>query len=67
MTRLRVEVVRDRCAGYANCLEAAPDVFDLDEHDVAVVAEVDFPVEARAHLDNAARRCPAKAITVIEM
>ena len=36
----RVVVDRDACSGYANCLDAAPEIFDVDDHDlVTVIAE----------------------------
>lgn len=67
MTRLRVEIVRERCAGYGNCTEVAPDIFDLDEHDVAVVTADEFPIERREDLAQAVRRCPPDAIVVSEI
>ena len=66
MTAVRVQIVRSACAGYANCLDVAPDIFDLDEHDVAVVVASEFPSEQRQLLEDAAHRCPAKAIIVTD-
>ena len=34
---MRVEVDRDRCEGNAVCVGIAPDLFDLDDDDYAVV------------------------------
>jgi ferredoxin len=59
---LRVIVDRGRCQGYANCLDAAPDAFDLDEHDIAVVRRQRFGASERERLDRAVRRCPAQAL-----
>jgi ferredoxin len=59
---LRVVVNRDLCQGYANCLDAAPDAFDLDEHDIAVPRRHWFPPEAQAQLERAVDRCPARAL-----
>lgn len=67
MTRLRVEVIRDRCSGYANCVELAPHLFDLDEHDVAVVKVENVSTDEREILDRAVRRCPPDAIVVSEI
>ena len=64
MSEIRVIIDRPKCAGYANCLEAAPEVFDLDAEDVAVTLAESYPESDRALLENAARRCPAKAITL---
>lgn len=67
MTGLRVEVIRAKCAGYANCLDVAPEIFDLDEHDIAVVSAGQYPIEQKDLLVDAAIRCPAKAIVVTEV
>jgi ferredoxin len=62
--RIRVDIDRALCNGYANCLEAAPDVFDLGDDDIAFVAAPDYPSERRADLERAAQRCPVRAITL---
>ncbi len=67
MTSLRVVVDRDRCAGYGNCLDVAPDIFDLDDHDVAVVSADEWPADRADDLGQAVRRCPPDAITVTEI
>lgn len=64
--RVRVVVDRDRCQGYANCLEAAPSAFELDQHDIAVPLAATFPASMRPELESAARRCPVAAITLVE-
>lgn len=63
---LRVVVDRDRCQGYANCLEAAPAAFSLDDHDVAVPLAPAFPGSMRSELEASARRCPVAAIAVVD-
>ena len=59
---LRVVVDRSRCRGYANCLDAAPAAFDLDEHDIAVTLQERFGASQRASLQRAVDRCPAQAL-----
>lgn len=59
---LRVVVDRVRCKGYANCLDAAPDAFDLDDHDIAVTLHDRFPASALERLQRAVDRCPAQAL-----
>jgi len=62
---IRVFVDRDLCSGYANCLDAAPEVFDLDERDVAfVAADVDVLSAHRAAIERAVKVCPVGAITI---
>jgi ferredoxin len=60
----RVEVTVDRalCIGSGDCVDTAPDVFQLDDEDKAVVVNPDG-----APLDDvieAARNCPVSAIFI---
>ena len=65
MTKIRVSVDRDLCAGYANCLDAAPEVFALDEQDIALVtADADALAGQRAAIERAVKLCPVGAITI---
>jgi ferredoxin len=63
--RNRIEVTVDRglCIGSGDCVDTAPDVFQLDDEDKAVVVDPDG-----APLDDilaAAGNCPVSAIFVI--
>ena len=60
--RIRIEIDRGLCIGSGDCVDTAPDVFELDREDKAVVidpdgATVDVVVEA-------AGNCPVTAIFV---
>jgi ferredoxin len=60
--QIEVEVDRGLCIGSGDCVDTAPDVFQLDEEDKAVVVDPDG-----APLDDvleAARNCPVSAIRV---
>ncbi|MCH9671760.1 MAG: ferredoxin [Gammaproteobacteria bacterium] len=62
---MRIKVDRNLCSGYALCVEAAPNVFDMDEHDIAVViAEPGDLAAERENADYAARLCPRQAIVI---
>lgn len=63
---LRIVVDRERCQGYANCLDAAPDGLDLDEHDIAVPRRERFAASEREPLEHAVRRCPANALHLVD-
>lgn len=64
---LRISIDRDLCSGYANCLDAAPTVFDVDERDIAIVIATSGEIEAqRAAVERAAKLCPLNAITLEE-
>ena len=60
--RIRVEVDRGLCIGSGDCVDTAPDVFELDEEDKAVVIDPDG-APADLVLDAAAN-CPVTAIFV---
>ena len=60
----RVEITVDRalCIGSGDCVDTAPDVFQLDDEDKAMVVDPDG-----ASVDDvieAARNCPVSAIFV---
>jgi ferredoxin len=61
--RVQVTVDRSLCIGSADCVDTAPDVFQLDEEDKAVVVDPDG-----ASVDDvltAAGNCPVSAIFVV--
>jgi ferredoxin len=61
--RIDVTVDRAQCIGSGDCVDTAPDVFQLDSEDKAVVVDPDG-----AALDDvldAAGGCPVSAIFVI--
>jgi ferredoxin len=60
---IRVEVDRGLCIGSGDCVDAAPDVFQLDDEDKAVVVDPDgAPID---DVLTAAQGCPVSAIFVI--
>jgi ferredoxin len=63
VNRIEVTVDRSLCIGSGDCVDTAPDVFQLDDEDKAVVVDPDG-----APLDDvltAAGNCPVSAIFVI--
>jgi ferredoxin len=61
---LRIVVDRELCFGFGDCVDTAPTVFALDEHNVATVLDPDG-----ARLDiivEAAQNCPVDAITITD-
>ena len=59
---VRVIVDRDRCEGNAVCLGIAPDIFDLDDEDYAVVKADPIPVEQESLAEQAIAECPRAAL-----
>jgi ferredoxin len=61
---LVIEVDRDLCYGFGDCVSSAPDVFELDDEEKAVV--VDPNGASRDDLVEAAANCPVNAITITD-
>jgi ferredoxin len=59
---VRVEIDRDRCEGNAVCLGIAPDIFDLDDEDYAVVKKDPIPADEEDLAEQAIAECPRAAI-----
>ena len=59
---VRVIVDRDRCEGNAVCLGIAPDIFDLDDEDYAVVKTDPIPSDREDLAEQAIAECPRAAL-----
>jgi ferredoxin len=59
---VRVIVDHDRCEGNAVCLGIAPDIFDLDDEDYAVVKTDPVPADQEAAAEQAIHECPRAAL-----
>jgi ferredoxin len=54
------------CEGFANCLVAAPDLFDLDDDDKVVILETSMDDSERARVEEAIRSCPVAALSIAD-
>jgi ferredoxin len=61
---LVIEIDRELCYGFGDCVASAPDVFELDDDEKAVVADPNGA--SREDLADAAENCPVMAITIRE-
>lgn len=61
--RIRVEVDRGLCIGSGDCVDTAPDVFQLDDEDIAIVIDPDGA--STDDVLEAASNCPVTAISVV--
>lgn len=52
------------CQGYANCVAATDDYFDIDDDGVLVLLRNEVPASDRARVEEAARTCPVSALRV---
>lgn len=53
-----------KCQGYANCVDAAPDAYDISDDGVVVLLKEHIPAEDRARIEEAARSCPVGALSI---
>jgi ferredoxin len=63
-----MKIVADlsRCQGYANCLAAAPDVYDLADNGLVVVKIEEPGPEQEEAARQGAGLCPVQALTIVE-
>jgi ferredoxin len=54
------------CIGCGLCVETCPEVFELNDDNVAVVKVTPAPAEAEDACRDAAEGCPVDAITIEE-
>lgn len=54
------------CEGFANCLVAAPDLFDLDDEDKVIILQGELDPSERARVEEAVRSCPVNALTITD-
>ncbi len=63
---MKIVVDYDLCEANALCMEAAPEVFRVEEDDTLTVIIEEPGEELRAKVEEAARLCPRQAITLLE-
>ncbi|MDG5484649.1 ferredoxin [Mycolicibacterium gadium] len=54
------------CQGYANCVVAAEDYFDIDDRGLVLVRKTEVPSADRTRVEEAARSCPVAALEVVD-
>lgn len=60
MTTIKADY--DACQGYANCVIAAEDYFDIDDEGKVVLLQTEVPEADNTRVDEAARSCPVSAL-----
>jgi ferredoxin len=62
---LTVRIDRTLCVGFGDCIEEAPEIFELDAEGVAIFRETGGAAD-RVRLIEACRACPVDALTVLD-
>lgn len=63
---MKVVVNYDLCESNAVCMGIAPEVFEVRDDDYLYVLQEEPPEELRAKVEEAARRCPKQAISIVD-
>ena len=64
---MRIEIDREKCCGFGNCVLLAPDLFDLDDQANLAVALVPAVTEPQAaEVQRVINECPTLAISLVE-
>ena len=63
---MKINADLEKCQGFANCVMAAPDYFDLNDDSLVVVLHRDVDDAQRHEIEEAIRSCPVEAIWVSE-
>ncbi len=61
---MKAVVDRDACTGCGLCVETCPEVFELDDEDLARVKADPVPSNAEESCKEAADGCPVEAISI---
>ncbi|MFO8073805.1 MAG: ferredoxin [Polyangia bacterium] len=62
---MKVKILEDECTGCEECVDAVPDVFEMNEDgDLAKVKVETVPADLEDEVKEAAEDCPAEAIVV---
>lgn len=59
---MRIKADVGKCQGYGNCVDLAPDHFDLDDDGLVVVLQDEVSEPERETAGAAIRSCPVQAI-----
>lgn len=63
--QLTIRIDRHLCVGFGDCVEVAPDAFELDDEGIAIVRTTADQV-GRERLIEACRSCPVDALMAFD-
>ncbi len=62
--KLKIQVDYDLCVGFGDCVEAAPQIFALNDENLAIILDPDASTAEVLH--EAAEVCPVSAILLFD-
>ncbi len=65
LTGLTIQIDRDLCVGFGDCIDVTPDVFEFDEEGIAIFKE-DNPEVDRDTLLESCLSCPVDALLALD-
>ncbi len=63
---IRVEINRETCSGFGNCVAVADTIFDLDDEGLVVLLTDTVDDDRLAEVQQSAYDCPTESITWTE-
>lgn len=63
---MKIVIDLDLCEGHAQCEDAAPEVFRVNDEGLVEVLMENPPEAFREKVEEAARRCPTEVITIVD-
>ncbi len=63
---MKATIDRDACISCGLCVSVCPNVYEMDDENIAVVKVDTIDVEDEADAREGAEQCPVFAITIIE-
>jgi ferredoxin len=63
---MKIEIDLGLCQGHGQCVESAPEVFEIRDDGYAYLLVDAIPESERADVVDAAKRCPTEAIRISE-
>lgn len=63
---MKAKVDRDTCIGCALCTSICPEVFEMDDENIAIVIADPVPADVEEEAKDAEDQCPVDAISIEE-